>query len=152
MNTYYVTEDRLKELKAELMRLKGEARREIADRLQRAKELGDLAENADYIEAREEQGFLETRITELEDMIQRASVIKKDARQNSIQVGSTFHVKTGDCTMTFTIVGPSETRPEEGFISNESPIGKAFLGKKVGDTALVKTPKGETAYEIVSME
>ncbi len=152
MEKYYVTEERLAELKAELGRLKSETRREIADRLQKAKELGDLAENADYIEAREEQGFLETRIVELEDMIRRAVVIKKAANQNMVQIGSTFHAKSHDRTMTFTLVGVNETKPEEGLISNESPIGRAFLGRKTGEKTVVKTPKGETVYEILSIE
>src|SRR3989338_6240477 len=151
MEKYYVTEERLVELKAELERLRGEIRREIADRLQKAKELGDLAENADYIEAREEQGFLETLIIELEDMIQRAVVIKKTTHQDMIQIGSTFHTQNGDRSFTFTIVGSNETKPEEGLISNESPIGKSFLGKKTGDKTVVKTPKGEAVYEILSI-
>jgi len=152
MEKFYVTEERLLELKVELERLKGENRREIADRLQKAKELGDLAENADYFEAREEQGFLETRITELEDMLRRAVIIKKAAHQNAVQIGSTFHTKAGDRMLTFTIVGSNETKPEEGLISNESPIGRAFIGKRAGEKAIVKTPKGEAVYEILSIE
>lgn len=149
---YYLTAERLEELKRELAGLKTVRRREIADRLQRAKDLGDLSENAEYAEAREEQNTVEMRIAEVDDMIKNAVLIKHDAGHGAVvEIGSTLTVKRGAKEMQFTIVGSNETKPAEGFISNESPLGKAFLGKKAGDTVTVETPAGSVAYSIVKV-
>ncbi|MBM3281366.1 MAG: transcription elongation factor GreA [Candidatus Harrisonbacteria bacterium] len=148
----YFTKDRLEELKKELEALKHDGRIEISERLKRAKDLGDLSENAEYQEARESQNILEKRIFELEEMMKHAVIIKKSSDHTQVRIGSTIMTKHGSKELKFTIVGANEARPESGFISNESPIGKAFLGKKAGDEVKFKAPKGEMSYKVVSVD
>jgi transcription elongation factor GreA len=148
---YHLTPERLEELKKEFENLKTVRRAEVAERLKRAKELGDLSENAEYMEAREEQTQVETRIAELEDMIKNAVVIRHH-NSSKVQIGSTIEVDRNGQKMTFTIVGPNEADPSAGKISNESPLGKSFLEKKAGDSVKVKTPAGEATYKIVSVK
>lgn len=153
MDQYYLTPERLEELKAELNELKTVKRIEVSERLKRAKELGDLSENSEYFEAREEQSQVESRIFELEEMIKNASVIEKPAGGGkTVQIGSTIEVSKEGQKLKFTIVGSNEAKPEAGLISNESPLGKAFLGQDAGKTVKVKTPKGEVLYKILSVE
>ncbi len=147
----YLTKEKLEELKNELNDLKTKRRLEVAERLQRAKELGDLSENVEYFEAREEQAQVEGRILQLEEMIKNAHVIEKAPSGNVVKIGSTVIVKRGDEKMRFVIVGSNEAKPEEGLISNESPLGSAFLDKKTGDVVEVKTPKGKAEYKIISI-
>src|SRR5258708_20520150 len=116
---YYLSKERLEELKAELENLKGKRRQDVADHLKQAKEYGDLSENAEYAEAREEQSTVETRIFELEELLKKAEVIKKDAGGDTARVGSTITVKKGDKTLIYTIVGSYEAKPKDGKISNE---------------------------------
>lgn len=149
---HYLTPERLEELKKELEELKTTRRAEVAERLKRAKELGDLSENAEYMEAREEQVQVETRIVEVEDMIKNASVIKHTGGGGKAQIGSTVEVEKNGQKMILMIVGPNEADPTAGKISNESPLGKAFLGTKAGDTAKAKTPGGETIYKVISVK
>ncbi len=149
---YYVTAERLQELREELETLKTKTRLDIADQLKRAKEYGDLSENAEYAQAREEQSRVEARIFELEDLLKKAVIIKKTEGSTVVQVGSKVTVKKGSKTMEYMIVGASESKPEEGKISNESPIGRAFLGKKVGDHVDVKTPGGAATYQVMKIE
>ncbi len=151
MKKYYLSEQRLSELKAELEELKTVKRIEIAERLKRAKEYGDLSENAEYDSAREEQSDVEDRIDELEEQIKNASVIQKGGRKDFVDIGSEVEVEVNKKTKKFSIVGSSEAKPEEGLISNESPIGRALMGKKVGDTAIVSAPAGEIKYKIISI-
>jgi len=149
---YHVTPERLEELKVELGDLKFKKRIEVAKRLKQAKELGDLSENSEYIEAREEQALVERRIYELEQMVKNAALITKPAKNSAtVQIGSTIEVERDGKTNKFTIVGSSETRPEAGLISNESPLGKAFLGHEAGEKITVKVPKGESVYTIVKI-
>lgn len=148
---YHLSPERLEELKKELEILKGDKRAEVAERLKRAKELGDLSENAEYMEAREEQTQVETRIFELEDMIKNAVLIT-EAKGDKVQIGSTIEVEKGGQKMTMKIVGPNETDPAGGKISNESPLGKAFMGQAKGSSVKVKTPAGEMTYKIVSIK
>ena len=151
-NDYYVTPERLEELKAELEKLKTDKRIEVAKRLKRAKELGDLSENSEYIEAREEQAIVERRIYDLEQMVKNAALITKPAKDMAtVQIGSTIEVEHEGKKQQFTIVGSSETRPESGLISNESPLGKAFLGQEAGSAVRVKVPKGEMRYTILKI-
>jgi transcription elongation factor GreA len=150
---YYVTPEKLEELKVELEELKSVKRIEVAKRLKRAKELGDLSENSEYIEAREEQSQVERRIFTLEQMLKNAVLIKKpEAKTGHIQIGSTIEVSKDGKAQKFTIVGSSETRPEAGLISNESPLGKAFLAKSEGDSVSIKTPSGTVTYTILKIE
>ncbi len=151
MDKYYLSKERLEELKEELNNLKKKRRVEVADRLKHAKEYGDLSENAEYAEAREEQAAVETRIFELDDLLKKAEVIKKSGG-DTVHVGSTVTVKKGDKTETYTIVGSYEAKPEGGKISDESPIGRAFLKHKVGDNVTVATPAGQATYLVVKIE
>lgn len=149
---YYLTPERFEELKAELVHLKIVRRLEVAERLKRAKELGDLSENAEYSEAREEQAVVESRIFEVEDMIKNAVIIKHGSDSKLVEIGSSVVVMKDGKEMTYHIVGSNETKPEDGYISNESPLGKAFLGKKPGEDITVVTPKGEAHYTIVKIK
>ncbi len=152
MDQQYLTLERLEALKAELQDLKINKRIEVAERLKRAKELGDLSENSEYFEAREEQAQLEARIIELEEIIKNASVIGKSTSHAKVEIGSTVEVAKDGAKMKFTIVGSNEADPENGRISNESPLGRAFLGHTPGETVKVKTPKGEVMYKIVKID
>jgi transcription elongation factor GreA len=154
MDNYYLTKERAEELKKELETLKGERRLEVADRLKQAKEFGDLSENSEYSEAREEQGRVETRISELEDVLKKVVLIKneKTAGTDSVFIGSTVTVRKNGKIHTYRIVGSNEAKPEEGKISNESPLGRAFLDKKVGESVIVKTPAGQADYQIMKIE
>ena len=151
MKNYYLSAKRLEELKLELHELKTVRRLEIAERLKRAKEYGDLSENAEYSEAREQQDALESRIDELEDITKNASVIKKSSCQEVIDLGCEAHIEYKGKAKVFTIVGSNEARPEDGLISNDSPIGQAIIGKKVGDSVKIKTPAGEIIYKITKI-
>lgn len=151
MDKQYVTKEKLEELKQELADLKGRRRIEVGERLKRAKELGDLSENSEYFEAREEQALVETHIGELEDTIKNAEIIEKSASTSNVSIGSVVEVKKDGAKMKFTIVGSNEANPGGGFISNESPLGQAFLGKKVGEKVTVSVPKGKVEYTVVSI-
>lgn len=151
-NKQYLTKERLESLKEELADLKTRRRIEVGERLKRAKELGDLSENSEYFEAREEQAQVETRIGELEDTIKNAEIIEKTGSTTTVFIGSTIEVEKAGQKRKFTIVGSNEAKPEAGFISNESPLGKSFLGKTVGSKVTVATPGGKAEYTIVSIE
>lgn len=146
---YQITLEGKKELEAELITLKAR-RGDVADKISEARDFGDLSENAEYDAAREEQGLLETRIAEIEDIINNADIIKASRRQ-TIDLGSRVELKTGGKAVNYTIVGPVEANPLEGKISNESPIGMALYGKKVGDSAVITTPKGSVTYKIAQI-
>lgn len=145
---YQITEDGRTQLEAELVDLKGR-RGEIADKIAEARDYGDLSENAEYDSAREEQGLVETRIAEIEDILMNAEIIKA-RKSDKVHVGSTVEIKNGK-TFTYKIVGPVEADPINGKISNESPLGVALMGKAVGDKATITTPKGDTTYTLVSV-
>ena len=147
----YISKEGLEELKKELQELKTGKRREIAQRLQEAKSLGDLSENAEYLEAKESQSALESRILELEEIIKHSRVIEKPTNKNCVSIGSTVEVKFDGRSREFTIVGSEEANPAEGRISNESPLGKAFLSRKTGEEIEVKTPKGKVRYKILNI-
>lgn len=150
----YLTKERYEEITTELEGLKLEGRRVVAERLKHAKELGDLSENSEYQEARDEQARLEGKIAELEDLLRSSAIIEKNGNgSNGIRVGSKVTVKKGGEKRVFTIVGSNESNPTEGLISNESPIGQALIGKKDGDKVTVTTPNGVSVeYQILSIE
>lgn len=148
----YLSQERYNELVKELEELKTAGRRKIADRLKHSKDLGDLSENSDYQEAREEQARLERRIGELEDLVRTSAIIKKTEGGGVVRVGAKVRVRKDGVSVDYVIVGSSESNPAEGLISNESPVGQNLLGRKVGDTVQVKTPKGEVMYEIEAIE
>jgi len=152
MQIHYFSQERLDEIKDELKQLKTKRRAEVSERLKRAKEYGDLSENSEYSEAKDEQAQLESRIYELEQTIKNSEIIKKKSGGMYVQIGSTAIAEKNGKQLRFTVVGSNEARPEEGKISNESPLGKACLGKKVGDTAVVDSPSGKFEYKIISIE
>ena len=142
----YVTEEGLEKIKAELHFLKTERREEISHRLELAIAHGDLSENADYDYAKQEQAFVEGRIKDLEDSLRRAEVIENDGRADKVRVGCTVTVAEKgyeDEPESYFIVGVHEADPGNGRISNESPIGRALLGAKVGQVVTVKAPAGD---------
>lgn len=147
---YQLTADGRKELEAELDSLKAR-RGEIAGKIADARDYGDLSENAEYDAAREEQGLVETRIAEIEDILQNAELIRAKKSTGEVVLGSTVEVKNGK-TFSYTIVGPVEADPLNGKVSNESPIGEALMGKKVGEKVTISTQKGDTTYTVVSIK
>ena len=148
----YVSEEGLEKLKQELNEFKTNKRKEIALRLEHAKSLGDLSENAEYQETKEEQSMIEGQIAELEDLIRSAIVIRKSSTSDQVEVGSSIKAKSERGEEFYTIVGSEEANPVEGRISNESPLGRAFLEHKVGDSVEVKTPKGVSKYQILEIK
>jgi transcription elongation factor GreA len=148
----YLSPEGIKALKKELQELKTAKRQEIAQRLQEAKELGDLSENAAYFEAKEAQSLNETRIAELEELLKTAVIIETPTAEDAVRIGSTVEVKSSqNGTETFTIVGSAEAKPAEGKISNESPLGRAFLNHRAGDEIDIKTPGGTVKYKILKI-
>ncbi len=147
-----LTEDGLKKLQEELKVLKEERRKEVIERIQEAISHGDLSENADYAQAKEEQAFIEGRIQEIEDMLKNAEIIARNGNASMVSVGSTVKLKNDGKEVTYTIVGSNEANPSAGKISNESLVGKALIGAKLGQVVAVQTPNGVTNYEIVSIE
>jgi len=146
---YQITESGQRELERELEELKSQ-RGEIADKIAAARDFGDLSENAEYDAAREAQGLLETRITEIETILQNASIIRAGS-SSTVTLGSTVELEANGKAVVYTVVGPVEADPLEGRVSNESPIGQALMGKAVGDTVTISTPKGELAYTVVAL-
>ncbi len=146
---YQITIEGQKELSLELTTLIGR-RSEVAAKIAEAREFGDLSENAEYDVAREEQGLVETRIAEIEDILQNSEIIKGGSK-SKVTLGSQVELKLGKKQFVYSIVGPVEADPLAGKISNESPIGIALFGKKVGDSATIVTPKGEVTYEIANI-
>lgn len=146
---FQITEAGKKELENELDELKSR-RGAIADKIADARDYGDLSENAEYDSAREEQGLVESRIAEIEEVLLNASIIAA-TKSSSIKLGSKVELKLGKKSVTYHVVGPVEADPLEGKISNESPIGLALMGKKIGDIAMITTPKGDIKYEVVKV-
>jgi len=136
---YRLTQAGVDEMKDELKGLVGQ-RVHVADRIKQARELGDLSENAEYQTAREEQDRLETRISELEHVLQNSEIIKKPKKDGQVRLGSTVSLRNSGKPLQFQVVGTMEADPAHGKISDESPIGKVLMGRKVGDKAELKTP------------
>jgi transcription elongation factor GreA len=148
----FITKEGLKKLNEELENRKVKLRQEIAGAIKEAKEQGDLSENAEYAEAKSQQNENESRIAELEMVIKNSQVVEKDDSHNGAQMGSVVKVKLAKNEMEFTIVGSNEADPANFKISNESPLGKAFMGNVAGDTVKVSTPKGVIEYKIISVK
>lgn len=151
MNKSYISFKGLEKLKRELEELKIN-RQEIAKRIEEAKAHGDLAENAEYAEAKDSQLFNEGKISKLQETIKSCTIITKSGDKQKVEIGSTVKVKNGKTLSIFTIVGSEESNPNESLISNESPLGEAFLDRKVGDIVEVKAPSGGIKYEIISIK
>jgi transcription elongation factor GreA len=150
----YLTAEGAERLRIELEELKGPKRDELAARLRFAIQQGDLSENADYIQAKEEQGFLEGRIPELEDILRNVVIIEKNqTNQSEVNIGSHITVQEEDYEPeTWFLVGPNEADPRNGRISHESPIGKALMGHKPGDLVEVVTPAGKLRLKVIKIE
>jgi transcription elongation factor GreA len=147
----YLSREGLEGLKNELESMTNVRRVEVAARIHEAKEHGDLSENAEYEDAKNEQAFVEGRIQTLQALIKNATLIDEHHGGDHVQIGSTVTVNGEEGTETFTIVGSTEARPADGRISNESPVGRALLGRKKGDKVLVHVPAGDFAYTITSI-
>lgn len=139
-----LTPDGLTRLKNELEYLSTEKRREVAARIKEAREFGDISENAEYDDAKNEQAMLESKIASLEEKLRAATVIDaKELRTDIVGIGSAVEVEDSGKSATYTIVGSSEANPAERKLSNESPVGKALIGAKAGETVTVQLPNGK---------
>jgi len=149
----YLTPEGEAKLKAELAELTGPRREELAARLRSAIQMGDLSENADYHKAKEDQGFLEGRIQELEAILRDAVIIEESKNKDVVGIGSHVTIQEeGLDPETYHLVGPTEADPRKGRISHESPIGSTLMGKKVGDTAETETPGGKIKFKVLKIE
>jgi len=150
----FLTEEGAARMRAELERLKTIERPAIAKRLREAISMGDLSENADYHKAKEDQSFLEGRIQELEYLLKNATLVgKRDEAHEQVEVGARVTIQEeGFPPEVYDIVGAKEADPRQGKISNESPIGRALLGGRIGDTVVAQTPGGEIRLKILKIE
>ena len=149
----YLTAEGLARIKAELAALTGPRRTELAARLRSAIQMGDLSENADYHKAKEDQGFLEGHIQELEYLVRHAVVIETNNNRDKVSVGSRVTIQEADDPAeTYHVVGPKEADPRNGRISHESPIGRALMDHLVGDEVEVETPAGKINFKILKIE
>jgi transcription elongation factor GreA len=152
-NHTYLTLEGEAKLKAELAELKGPRREELSVRLRSAIQMGDLSENADYHKAKEDQGFLEGRIQEIDAILRSAIIIEENANKEIVSIGSRVTIQVDNYPPeTYHLVGPTEADPRNGRISHESPIGRALLDKKVGDVAEAEAPGGAIKFKILKIE
>ena len=154
-NQLYLTAEGASRLREELGELKEVGRIEIAKRLRVAIQMGDLSENADYHKAKEDQGFLEGRIQELEYLLKNATIVEANSngKRDTADIGATVTViEEGYPAETYIIVGAKEADPRNGRISNESPIGSVLMGRRVGDRVQAETPGGNVTLEIIAIE
>lgn len=147
----YLSQEGLENIKRELQDLKTVRRRETAAKIETAKALGDLSENAEYHEAKDEMAFIEGRIQQIEQILKNVSVIEQGASTGTVRIGSKIEVESNGRKKEYTIVGSNEADPMKGLISNESPLGNAFIGHVKGDRVDVVTPAGSQTYSIVSV-
>ena len=147
----YLSKEGLEKLREELDEMVNVRRAEVAARIHEAKEHGDITENAEYEDAKNEQAFVEGRIQALSALIKNAVVIDENHSTTHVQIGSTVTIQSDDGKEKFMIVGSAEAAPASGRISNESPVGRALLGRKKGDTITVSVPAGDTSYKIISI-
>jgi transcription elongation factor GreA len=154
VETSYLTAEGMDKLQKELKSLKTTVREDLAKRLRAAIQMGDLSENADYIQAKEEQGFLEGRIMELESLLSNVQVIEeKDRKEGKVDIGSIVTVQESNFPKeTYYLVGPKEADPNNGKISYQSPIGKSLLNHKLGDEVNIETPGGKLKLKIIKIE
>ncbi|MBN2044844.1 MAG: transcription elongation factor GreA [Anaerolineales bacterium] len=150
---YLLTKEGAEKMRAELEDMKTRQREELSKRLRFAISQGDLSENADYHKAKEDQAFLEGKIKEYEETLAGAKIIKSNKSNGFVDIGSTVTIQEGSYPEeTYFLVGAREANPGEGRISNESPIGKALLGRKAGDKIVVETPAGRTKFIVLRVE
>ncbi len=151
---YYLTEEGEKKLRAELAELSGPVRQELAKRLRSAIQMGDLSENADYKQAKEDQGFLEGRIQELTQILGNVVIIEENEKpKDVVDIGSKVTIQEGsDPKETYLLVGPQEADPAKGRISYSSPIGVALMGHKCGEIVTAETPAGPIQFKIIEIQ
>jgi len=147
----YLSREGLEKAREELDEMVNVKRSEVAARIHEAKEHGDLSENAEYEDAKNEQAFVEGRIQTLSALIKNAILIDEKHSTTHVQIGSTVEVESGDGKETYTIVGSAEAAPADGKISNESPVGRALLGHKKGEKVTVHVPAGDFTYKIIGI-
>ena len=155
MKEVILTPEGYKKLKEEISYLSTEKRREVAERIKTAREFGDIAENAEYDDAKNEQALLEHRIAQLEERILNARVItKKEISKDSVSIGSRVRLRDVDAkeTIEYHIVGSAEANPSENKLSNESPVGKAIIGHKKGEVVEVSAPRGSLKFKILEIK
>lgn len=149
----YLTREGLKKLEEELDHLRTVRRLEVADRLHQAMEDGELIENAEYEAAKNEQAFVEGRILTIEMLLSEAVIIEEEGPSNAVRVGAKVTVREdGSKPEQYTIVGAAEANPAKGLISNESPLGRALIGRKVGDEVKVSAPAGVLSFKVVKID
>ena len=155
MKDVLLTPEGLEKLKDELQSLRTEKRREVAERIAHAREFGDISENSEYDDAKNEQAMVEQKIAQLEERLNRARVIdKKDVPKGIVAVGTRVRLRDLDAkqTVEYVIVGSAEANPREQKLSNESPVGRAIIGKKKGETVEVAAPRGSLKYKIMDVK
>lgn len=152
MDSQYFSKEGLDKLKNELEERISVLRPEIAERIKEAKEQGDLSENAEFDAAKEAQAFNEGRVEEIKNILEKAVIISTSSNGHTVAVGSGIKVESKNGVQEYVIVGAAESDPVKGFISNESPLGRAFLGRKKGEKVEVVTPKGAVEYKIVEIK
>ncbi|MFA6551235.1 MAG: transcription elongation factor GreA [Patescibacteria group bacterium] len=146
-----ITHEGFEKLKKELDYLKNTRRHEIAERIERAKELGDLSENAEYAEAKDEQAFNEGRILDIEASLKKITVVESGGKKETIDLGSKVTAEYNGKQKEFTLVSFNEVDPEQNKISNESPLGQALIGRKAGDEIMVPAPSGQVKYKVLKV-
>ena len=149
---YFLTKDGVDKLKEELDDLTGNQRQKIAVKLREAKEYGDLSENIQWDDAKDQQAFVEGRIAEIEHILKHAQIIESPRKKDAVDLGTTVHVELEEGKQVYMIVGSTEANPEEGKISNESPIGQALMGKRAGEEVEVSVPSGKMVFKILKIE
>ena len=155
MKEVLLTPEGLQKLKDEIQYLTGEKRREVAERIKHAREFGDISENSEYDDAKNEQAMLEQRIAQLEERLASARVIEReDVPAGVVDVGTRVRLKDVDANQTieYVIVGSAEANPAQGKLSNESPVGKAIMGRKKGETVEVAAPRGSLRFKIMDIK
>ena len=149
----FLTREGLKKLEQELDHLRTVRRAEVAERLHNAQDVGDLIDNVEYEDAKNEQAFVEGRIMTLETMLSNAVIIADDGPEGVVGLGDKVTVKEGNSKPeSYMLVGPAEANPKDGKISNESPLGKALLGRRVGDEVKVNAPGGSLSFRVVAID
>ncbi|MFZ6014810.1 MAG: transcription elongation factor GreA [Patescibacteria group bacterium] len=149
---HYFSKEGLEKLKEELHDLKFNRVRETSEKIESAKALGDLKENAEYHSAKDEMGFIQGRIREIEEILKNVQIIEEQSGGDVVRIGSTIEVDSKTGPRVYKIVGSAEADPINGLISNESPMGKSFLGHKKGDDVEVQTPAGISVYTILDIK
>ncbi|MDQ4019919.1 MAG: transcription elongation factor GreA [Actinomycetota bacterium] len=155
MKDVLLTPEGLQKLKDEIEYLTGDKRREVAERIKHAREFGDISENSEYDDAKNEQAMLEQRIAQLEERLKRARLIEKeDVPKGIVAIGTRVRLRDLDAneTVEYEIVGSAEANPAERKLSNESPVGKAIIGRKKGEVVEVAAPRGSLKYKIMDIK